>query len=55
MIYVDNNKKLATLIEKLLDPENVTEMDKVEANDLVHDLTSTHGDLHLVYSDNLKS
>ena len=55
MIYVDNNNKLATLIEKLLEPESVTPVEKTEANDLIHELRSTHGDVHLVYSDNLKT
>ena len=51
MIYIDNNEKLATLIEKLIVPGKATELEIIEAKELISDLRSPHGDVHLVDSD----
>lgn len=48
MIYINNNKKLADLLEKMLEPEKLTEADKVDAKDLIIELRSSSPEVSLV-------
>ena len=47
MIYVNNNKKLADLLETLLKPEKVTNVEINEAEELISELRSHRADIVL--------
>lgn len=48
MIYINDNTKLADLLEKMLKPEKITEADLSDARDLIADLRSPRGQVSLV-------
>lgn len=47
MIYINDNTKLADLLEKMLKPEKMTEADLSDARDLIADLRSPRGQVSL--------
>jgi hypothetical protein len=48
MVYINDNNKLADLLEKLLKPETLTNADIVDTKDLITDLRSNKGEVSLV-------
>lgn len=48
MIYVNNNAKLADLLEKMLKSEKLTVIELNDVKDLIADLRSPRGEINLV-------